>query len=51
MKKEIITDNGVFSYEEVELFLGRKILDPDICKKNLFERIGKKDAAGMQTKH
>ncbi|MGB5966197.1 MAG: LicD family protein [Sulfurimonadaceae bacterium] len=37
MKKEIMTDNGIYSYEEVELYLGRKIIDPEIAKKNLLD--------------
>lgn len=35
MKEKILTDNGVFLYEPVELYLGKKILDPIISKKNL----------------
>ena len=37
MKKEIITDNGIYSYEEVELFLGRKIIDQENFKWNPVE--------------
>jgi len=37
MKKEIMTDNGIYSYEEVELYEGRKFLDPEIGKKNLLD--------------
>lgn len=37
MKKEIKTDNGTHIYEEVELFAGRKILNPEHCKNNLLD--------------
>jgi lipopolysaccharide cholinephosphotransferase len=37
MKKEIKTDNGIYSYEEVELFLGRKIINQEISKINLLD--------------
>ena len=37
MKKKIQTDNGIFTYEETKLYLGRKILDPEIAKKNLLD--------------
>jgi len=37
MKQEINTDNGIYSFEEVELFLGRKILNPEHCKNNLLD--------------
>ncbi len=37
MKEEIRTEKGIYNYEEVELFLGRKILDPEISKKNLHD--------------
>jgi len=37
MKKEIITENGVYSFKEVQLFLGRKVLNPQISKKNLHD--------------
>ena len=37
MKKEILTDNGNYSYEEVELFLGRKIMDREISKSNILD--------------
>lgn len=37
MKKEIIIDNSIYSYEEVKLYLGRKIIDPEIAKKNLLD--------------
>jgi len=37
MKKEIMTDNGIYSYEEVELYEGRKLLNPEIGKKNLLD--------------
>jgi len=37
MKKEIITDNGIYSYEEVELFLGRKIIDQELSKINVLD--------------
>jgi len=35
MKKEIITDSGIYSYEEIKLYNGRKLLNPEISKKNL----------------
>jgi len=37
MKMEIITDKGIYYYEEVKLFLGRKILDLEISRKNLHD--------------
>ena len=37
MKKEIQTENGIYIYEEVELYLGKKILDPEISKRNLLD--------------
>ena len=37
MKKEILTDNGIYEYEKVELYDGRKILDPDVARKNLLD--------------
>lgn len=37
MKKGIITDNGIYTYEEVELFLGRKIIDQELSKINLLD--------------
>ncbi|MGB6019538.1 MAG: LicD family protein [Sulfurimonadaceae bacterium] len=37
MTREILTDNGIYSYEEIELCLGRKIIDPEIAKKNLLD--------------
>jgi len=37
MIKEIMTDKGIYSYEEVELYLGRKIINPEIAKKNLLD--------------
>lgn len=37
MMKEIKTDNGVHKYEEVELFLGRKVLNPENCRRNLLD--------------
>jgi len=37
MKKEIMTDKGVYSYEEVALYNGRKIIDPTIAKRNLLD--------------
>jgi hypothetical protein len=37
MKKEIKTSRGVFIYEPMELFVGRKYLDPIVSKKNLLD--------------
>lgn len=37
MKREIQTENGIYTYEEVKLYLGRKVLDPEIAKKNLLD--------------
>ena len=37
MKKEIITDNGIYSYEEVELVNGGEYLNPEYCKNNLLD--------------
>ena len=37
MKKEIQTANGVFTYEPVELYVGKKLLDPVISKENLLD--------------
>jgi len=48
MKKEIITENGTYRYEEVELFLGRKVLDPEISKKNLHDFKKVMDANGVK---
>jgi hypothetical protein len=36
-KKEIQTSKGVFTYEPVELYVGRKFLDPVISKENLLD--------------
>jgi hypothetical protein len=35
--KEIETANGVLKYEPVKLYVGRKILDPVVSKKNLLD--------------
>ena len=35
MKKEIHTNKGIYEYEEVHLFLGRKLINPEIAKNNL----------------
>ncbi len=48
MKKQIHTDNGIYIYEEVELYLGRKILDPEISKKNLLDFKKVMDAHGVR---
>ncbi len=37
MKKEIITENGIYSYDEIKLYDGRKILNPEIGKRNLLD--------------
>ncbi len=37
MKKEIQTANGIFTYEPVELYVGKKVLDPVISKENLLD--------------
>jgi phosphorylcholine metabolism protein LicD len=37
MKKEIQTSKGVFTYEPVELYVGRKFLDPVISRENLLD--------------
>ena len=37
MTKEIVTDKGTYSYDEVELYLGRKTINPEIAKKNLLD--------------
>lgn len=37
MKEEIITDKGIYTYEKVELYIGRKILDPDVSRRNLLD--------------
>ena len=37
MKKEIQTSNGVFTYEPVKLYVGRKFLDPVVSKENLLD--------------
>jgi phosphorylcholine metabolism protein LicD len=37
MKKEIHTSKGLFTYEPVELFIGRKYLDEITSKKNLLD--------------
>lgn len=35
MKKRIETNTGVYEYDEVELYLGKKLIVPDIAKENL----------------
>ncbi len=37
MKKEIQTANGIFTYEPVALYVGKKVLDPVISKENLLD--------------
>lgn len=41
MKNKIITKNGVYSYLPIHLYLGRKLINRDVCKQNLldFKRI------------
>lgn len=35
MKNKIITKNGIYSFTPIHLYLGRKIIDRDVCKNNL----------------
>jgi hypothetical protein len=37
LEKEIQTSNGIFTYEPVELYLGKKYLDPVVSKNNLLD--------------
>ncbi|MGB5964499.1 MAG: LicD family protein [Sulfurimonadaceae bacterium] len=37
MTQEIITDNGIYRYEEIELYAGKKKLDREIAKRNLLD--------------
>ncbi len=37
MKKEIRTEKGIIRYEEIELLLGEKVLDPEISRTNLVD--------------
>jgi len=37
MQEEIQTSKGVFTYEPVEVFIGRKYLDPVVSKNNLLD--------------
>ncbi len=41
MKNEIITKNGLYFYLPIHLYLGRKLINRDVCRENLldFKRI------------